>query len=87
MCTFRGDSRILPAVLADDKSHFYMYLELMKRLADNSVCIFQGASRTLSAVLAGDISHFYVYLEIMKRFADNTVCVHSGEVPGHFQQD
>jgi hypothetical protein len=42
MGTFRGDSRTLPTVLADEKSHFYMYLEIMKTLADNTVYVLSG---------------------------------------------
>jgi hypothetical protein len=87
MCTVRGDSRTLSAVLADEISHFYMYFEVMKTLVHNIAWVHSGDdSRTLSAVLAGEISHFYVYFEMMKRLAHNPVCVLSGEIPGHCQQ-
>jgi hypothetical protein len=36
------NSRTLPTVLADEKSHFYMYLEIIKTLADNTVCVLSG---------------------------------------------
>jgi hypothetical protein len=42
MCTFGGDSQTLPAVLADEKLCFYMYSEIMKRLADNTACVLDG---------------------------------------------
>jgi hypothetical protein len=67
MCTFRGGSRTLSAGLTGEISHFYMYLEIMKRLADNIVCVHSGElPRHYQPVLAGEISHFYMYLEIMK---------------------
>jgi hypothetical protein len=35
MCTFRGASRTLSAVLAGEISHFYMYFEVMKTFVHN----------------------------------------------------
>jgi hypothetical protein len=76
MCTFRGDSRTLPTVLADEKSHFYMYLEVMKTLVHNIACVsFRELPGHCLAVLADEQSHFYMYFEIMKTLAHNTVCV------------
>jgi hypothetical protein len=64
MCTVRGDSRTLSAVLADEKSHFYMYFEIMKTLADNTVCVLSGRFPD-TVRSASDVSHFYMYFEVM----------------------